>query len=413
MQQANKIMNTIMTNIFRIKLISWALLFAALSLQAQEKAGVAGGLTLLQEPTARALALAGTVGVSKDDISAFAHNPASLATLQSNHASILFHRGLTDDTLSQLNAGLPLKNAALGFGVGYYDGGDFHWSDGITSKEVTAQTDLLLTAGYARRWGLTDLGITLKVLQSELIETAKATAYAMDLGAAADINPRLRWSASLENLGTELTYKDDGDKLPAQFEAGASSLLIPEKYPTTVLIGLPYSLTEKRLDAALGVETLRGPLAFRLGYKTGIDLGGLNMGVGFALGNISLDYAFGLIDDLNSIHEVSLSLRFGKRQEADLAQTPRGTAISTTTVSPPAVQISTTSADQPGTLIDSPVPTDAANTVDMQNPSENPAQTSGEEAVPPLPLNHAVSDSNQAKPTSSKIKNVLPWKELR
>jgi hypothetical protein len=44
----------------------------------------------------------------------------------------------------------------------------------------------------------------------------------------------------------------------------------------------------------------------------------ISLGTGFVMGGTSLDYAFGLVNDTNSLHRVSFSFRFGTPKTAPL-----------------------------------------------------------------------------------------------
>jgi phage tail protein X len=75
-----------------------------------------------------------------------------------------------------------------------------------------------------------------------------------------------------------------------------------------------YHINDREYLPAVGIETLVGPLALRAGYHAGSDLTEFTFGTGFLWGVSSLDYAFGLAQELNSSHRISLSTRFGGSQ---------------------------------------------------------------------------------------------------
>lgn len=290
------------------------------------RAGVSGGLTLLKNGSARALALSDTIGSMKNEVTSLAYNPASIASLESGQASLLYEKGLTDDTYSQFMGGYPFSFGSLGFTGAVYNGGNFDWFDGTTRKNVVAQKDLLLAATFAKKSGPLSWGVSGKYISSQLIEMEKATAMAVDIGATWDTNTRLRWAASLQNFGTRLTYIEDGDKLPKMARGGVSYVGAIYKHPTTLFLDFPYDLNEAHLSGAIGSETTMGALAIRWGYSTYRDLGRLTVGAGLKFGPASFDYAFGLIEKLNSQQRVSFSYRFGG---------PKGNSEKITEAAPP------------------------------------------------------------------------------
>jgi LysM repeat protein len=155
------------------------------------------------------------------------------------------------------------------------------------------------------------VGVTGKYITSTLIESAKATAYAADFGLQMPINSRVRIGGAVQNFGTKMTYLNEGDNLPRIVRGGMSVMLFPGRYQTSLLLEAPYFVNEQELRPSLGVETTVGPLALRAGYRTGNALQEFSVGTGFVFGNSSLDYSFGLVDQLNSQHRMSFSLKFG------------------------------------------------------------------------------------------------------
>lgn len=275
------------------------------------------GLTLLEAPGARAASLGEAFSTMPDAVTAFVYNPAALESLQSGDASFLYHKGLADDSFGRLNFGMPGRLGSFGLSVGYYDGGDVDLFDGTTQKTVTAQKDLTLALGVAKNLGPVSLGLTGKYLSSEIGETAKGSAVAADLGMIIPVYSRIRFGAAYQNLGSGLKYNTEDNDLPEIARAGLSFLVIPTQVKTTLLIEAPYHVNPGELKPSIGLESMVGPMAFRAGYQGGRELEGFSAGAGFMLGQFSLDYAFGLVDELDSRHRVSLGLRFGSKAESE------------------------------------------------------------------------------------------------
>ncbi|MBV9080261.1 MAG: PorV/PorQ family protein, partial [Elusimicrobia bacterium] len=274
-------------------------------------AGTSGGLTLLEAPGARASSLGEAFSAMSDDVSAFAYNPSTLRSLQTGQASFLYQKGLMDDAYSQLMLGSPWHRMGLGMSVGYYNGGNFKMSDGVTEHDVNAEKDLMIALGGAKTFGRFSLGMTGKYLSSELVQTVKASAYAVDFGFNFGVNSRLNVGGALQNLGTQLKFVNEGDNLPRIARMGASYALSP-KHGTLLLVDVEHLMNEGETRPAIGIETRVGPLALRAGYRISSTQNEFSMGTGFAFGRSSLDYAFGMsAQDLKSSQRVSYSFRFG------------------------------------------------------------------------------------------------------
>jgi len=276
-----------------------------------EGAGVSGGGTLLLSAGARPSGMGESFTAMTDDITAYFYNPASLSSLKSGQASILYNRGLSDDNFGQFMLGAPLKNGAFGLSVGYYNAGDIELFDGNQTTTVNAQTDLTATLGYSQKIKGVSLGLAGKFISSELIEQESGRAYAVDIGLSAPVGSKLQLGAALQNYGTELKYVEVGDELPRRLSIGATYSLRTGGVPTILSIDAPYYMNEKELRVGAGLEVSVGLLSIRGGYKHNSGLNEFSIGAGFLLGRTSFDYAFGMVNELNSEHRVSLSTRWG------------------------------------------------------------------------------------------------------
>jgi nucleoid-associated protein YgaU len=297
------------------------------STQAANRNGASSALILVRPTTARALGLSGALTSDSDDISAFAYNPATLASLKRADAAALYEKGMADDRFSALSFGTPVRgNVALGASAAYYDGGTFDLFDGVTHRNVDAKRDLVASVGAARRLSLFSAGVSAKYISSSLIEQSHATALAFDAGVAVNAPRDVTLGAAVQNVGSNLKYGGESDPLRRVVRLGAAQKRAVGSVRLGYSIDGVYSINESRVDAAVGIEAGKGPLAFRAGYQTGVELGGLTLGAGFQFGNASLDYALGLMNEFNSLQLVSLSTRFGAEARRDeLARVDRVT----------------------------------------------------------------------------------------
>lgn len=292
-------------------LIFWVLLGAVGSPSLTAAGKTDAGLILLDVPSARPAALGQAFTAMSDDVSAYLYNPATLNSLKTGHASFLYQNGIFDDSSGQLLLGHPLHRGGVGLSIGYYNGGDIVLTDGNTQREVTAQRDLMMSLGVARGLGLFSFGVTGKVLSSELAETEHATAYAMDFGLCLALNSRWRFGTSIQNVGSKLKFNEQGDDLPRIARVGFSYLLVPSGFKTNLLVDAPYYVNHEELRPSLGLETLIGPMAFRIGYRGGNNSQEFSIGTGFWLGQANFDYALGIVNDLDSVQRISLGYQFG------------------------------------------------------------------------------------------------------
>lgn len=270
------------------------------------------GLTLMQPASARASAMAEAFSAVSNDIAAYGYNPASLGTLERGQASFLFQRGDFDDSFGQFLVGTPLRRGGWGLSVSYFNEGEVTLSNGSTSETVSAQKDLAVSAGAARRMGPVSVGFAAKYITSELIESVSATAEAVDIGMSAAVHPRAQMGLALQNMGTRMKYVTQEFDLPRVARAGLNILLFSKSLPTTLLLETPYYLNDRTVQPAMGLEVRFGPVAFRSGFKQAGHNNSFSLGAGFLIADSSFDYAFSMANDTNSFHRASLSLHFGK-----------------------------------------------------------------------------------------------------
>jgi Uncharacterised protein family (UPF0164) len=292
---------------------------------------------------ARALGMGGAFTAVATDGSALQYNPAGLARLNAQEADFTYIAGAGDATLQDLTYAGPTPLTGIS-GNGYTTAAgslllsqsgsvqintlnpDGSLSD---SRSVSAGSDMVLTAGYAERVGISSLdleggsrridhflGIAGKYIRSTLAQSYHATAYAADIGYLANM-PDDGWSVGLAalNLGGKLRYVDVADPLPATVRGGVSwEGGVPGVQNITLAADGDYDLEERIWHANIGAEYfwLR-TYGVRLGYQFNRpDQGGLTIGVGLRWrGRVLFDYAYDLGDLLGNGQRVTLSYRFG------------------------------------------------------------------------------------------------------
>ena len=270
-----------------------------------QASGPSGGLTLLEAPGARAASVAEAFSAASDDITAAAYNPAALSTLSGPQFSFTYQSGIADDASGRVDAGI--RN--LGLSAAYYSAGDVDLLEAGAVRTVNAQTDLAVSLGTALRLGRVGVGVAAKFLTSQLAEADRATAWAGDAGLTVPTR-FFRFSTAIQNIGTRLTYVESGDRLPRIARSGVEVPFRIGGTPVALRAEAPYFLNEQEWRPAAGLEVRAGPLSFRAGYRSKTQLEGLTLGTGFSLGALTLDYAFGFVDDLDARQRLSVVFRF-------------------------------------------------------------------------------------------------------
>lgn len=267
-------------------------------------------LLLLEPSSARAAAVGEAFSAVSNDVAVFHYNPASLATLETGQASFLYRKGLAEDTVGHLLLGIPGAASSWGLSLAYYNGGSTEVFDGQVTRQVIAERDYSLGLGFAQKTGRYSLGFKAQYFSSELAETQSAQSLMADFGVAAQVTTRFSVGGAIQHMGSSLRYGNSAETLPQIARIGFSALLLPNVYKPTFLMDIPYNLGRKTTEPSFGLETTVGPLAFRGGYRVGRELEEFTFGTGFLWGAASLDYAFGLVSQLDSTHQISLSYRF-------------------------------------------------------------------------------------------------------
>ena len=312
--------------------LALALLSSALGASAQSSRDTGYDLLRL-EPSARASALAGTVGsVASDDPAAVFYNPALLVPEM--------HRGLSVGYLNHLgdvNAGFASYARTVGRwgtfagGVRFLSYGDFARAeeDGTADGSSFGAGEAALSVSYAA-----DLapnlrgGVTAHALFAWL-DDADAQALAADLGVHYSVPEALFGaSASVHGLGAPLaSLGAEDDRLPLDLRVGVSKGL--RHVPLTLTL-MGYALHDydgegSALDEALRHVAVGGEFRFgeavrvRLGYNprrheelaTGgrLDLAGASAGFGLHLSRFAFDYAFNSWSEIGGLHQLSVRTR--------------------------------------------------------------------------------------------------------
>ncbi|MEW6607706.1 MAG: PorV/PorQ family protein [bacterium] len=275
------------------------------------KKGSTGAQVLKLSVGARPAAMGEAFGALADDTNAIYWNPAGLTQLNEKQI-IVMH----SDWLKEINYGLvgyaqPLANdRTLGLSMMYLGSGDMKKinANGIEEGDFEAK-DMVVTASYG--WKLSEelsLGASIKAISLK-IDNEKANSFAVDVGFLSRTPvENLLIGGALQNLGSKVKFINEGDKLPLNVKLGSAYKAMDDRLILLLDINKP---VDNDLRLNLGTEYwLTSTVALRGGYNSGIDEGsGITFGIGFALRNLQLDYAYVPYGDLGKTHRYCLLIK--------------------------------------------------------------------------------------------------------
>ena len=245
------------------------------------------------------------------------YNPAGLAAAPKPLLQTAFTNGIGDDHLSFTGYAHQLPFGVLTAGFLYYDAGtiDLNLSNGVTGPRK-AEQDFVEMAGLSVPLpaGLA-AGATFKYYSLTLAEAAHAAGAALDGGLLWHSPVRgLNLGASLQNLGQDVKFEQDGDPLPFTTRAGLAYAFTPPAGARHLLTADLIKIRNRRTSAGagfeLGLPVGGGEADLRLGYLLNRDSDSLTAGVGLKEGRLSLSYALGVKRSVSNVHNVSLGVEF-------------------------------------------------------------------------------------------------------
>jgi len=267
---------------------------------------------------ARPAALGGAHAAVASGAAALHYNPAGLARTRRHEASFMHHQYIEGATQEHISAALT-----QGLGVSLQYLGAARQQRTTVSKPDGAGlgdyglSDMALAFGYGRSVGPLDLGASVKYVR-ESIDNVVASGALIDLGARYEHEalPGAALGVAVSNLGPAIRYQTAREPAPLAVRFGAAYL---HRFARHGLL-FAADVLKQRSDGprfGLGIEGLWSErVALRLGYNGFQDSGpGVAVGAGYALENLSLDYAFAPYGELGIGHRISLTWRWGGREE--------------------------------------------------------------------------------------------------
>lgn len=327
------------------------LLLAALALASSASAENIGvtAVPVLQLPTsARAAGMGSAFTGLADDLSALHYNPAGLSIMPWREASFTYLKGFEDQSIQHIAIGGPIPFAGLiGEGFTAMGGSILMASHGDveinrlnangtlgTTDSREAGSDMIATFGYSERVAVFEIpvkqdsirlehtmGVSGKYIRSTLAETYTATTFAGDVGYLVRAPDQgVGFGAAVQNIGSKLTFIEEGDPLPLTYRAGFSwrpqlpdTLTLPARQEITFLGDAVYLARERASRGLIGLEySAMRAWSARLGYKLNDSAAGFTVGFGGSWGPLSMDYAWAMTDALSDAHRFTFTYKFGR-----------------------------------------------------------------------------------------------------
>ncbi|MEA3306885.1 MAG: PorV/PorQ family protein [Elusimicrobiota bacterium] len=278
--------------------------------------GTSAGVTLLQPVTAKAASMGQACSGLRGDISALNYNPAGMASFTSGELSMMYQRGFAEDNYGSFVFGR--KTSYGGFSMSFinYDTGKIEMYDSsgdLITK--TGQRDMIFAVGAAKKIFGLPVGVSVKHMSSEIFGN-KAKVWAMDAGAQfLGFGDDITIGLAIQNLGGKLQYLNEKETLPLTIRPGASYNMVSGAHKIMFSLDTPYYKNDKETLALIGVDYTYNALSLRSGYRLNLsdsdgEAESFNFGISFDWSTYSFSYATGIIDNLDSPHQLSFTMKF-------------------------------------------------------------------------------------------------------
>jgi len=333
-------------------------LFIAFAVLCQTPPAIAGGpgsagvQVLKTDMSPRAAGIGGAFVAVADDIYSTNYNPAGLGQLYFPEASAMYLSGFDDSKLQYIAFGMPLPIQGLagldkpGIAISaiFSDSGKFVYSPisntgSVTPLTMDAENTRVISLSYGEKVYSDEvniegykakidqyLGLSVKYIGSELLETYSASALAFDGGwLIRDTNLGLTLGASLSNYGTGIQYFRETTPLPSILSMGISYQR-PTVMSQSVLLSVEsdFYLNESLKSLRAGLEYhFQDVFNFRLGYKGLEDNKGATVGLGINYESFSLDLGMSMGGEVFNTTQLAFAYKFSNWRTPEQKYRPR------------------------------------------------------------------------------------------
>jgi hypothetical protein len=295
-------------------------ILALLLFPARARSLSSGADFLTAQIPARPAALSGAFAANGDDPNAFLWNPSALASIPEPSVSATHFSSIVDTTFDQAAFAQPLKlwdvAGGMGLSVQHSSTSNLVETD-LAGNNLGAidNGDWVLDGGYGFQLNPSlQLGLALKVFDSRLAQY-QSEGYALDFGGLSQISPRVALGVAFANLGSAQAFDQVSDPLPGLLRLAAKALVVDSKevrIDASAELDRPWASNDPVLFNLGGEYWYESLVAFRAGYRFGVDQGNLSLGIGVKWGGLEFDYAYVSMGDLGLSQRFSLSTQLGQ-----------------------------------------------------------------------------------------------------
>ncbi|MEJ7811943.1 MAG: PorV/PorQ family protein [Gemmatimonadaceae bacterium] len=270
--------------------------------------------------SARALALGGAYPAAGGDDAAIFYNPAQLAVVGRRAAGLSLQRYLEATTLGSFAAAARVGSGTAAVGLHALDYGgvdeivaDASGADGARTGRTISAADYALSLGYAVSRGRLRAGGAAKLIRQQLAGLS-GSAWAADIGAAADLRPGMTVAIAARNLGGSLALGGVRAPLPSSLRVAASVPIVAAGAWSVVGTGELSRARQGSGEGAGGAEVVwnsstRFAVIGRAGaaWRGSGDIASpLTVGGGIRTGFLALDYAYQALDGAPGSHRLGV-----------------------------------------------------------------------------------------------------------
>jgi hypothetical protein len=267
---------------------------------------------------ARGIALGKALTASTDDASAGYWNPAGLTQVKHHEIIGMYSEPfqmVSDLGYHTLSLAIPTSSGCFALNVVYLDIEGMFYTVDITSAQIKdtdyngfqifGNHEVACLVSYATTpISRFSVGATLKGVQIKMLDQASGS-YGLDLGFLYRLGKNIRLGLVAQDI---FSTKLLGRRPEPRVKAGAA-LQIKGILASLDLETLPFAGAVEHFEYHAGVEvSVLGTFFLRGGYSS--DTGEPTLGFGLDLGRISMDYVYGIHQDLGDTHRASAKLRF-------------------------------------------------------------------------------------------------------